>query len=377
MVHTHCRISRRLDRSVVSIVGRILLIALLCARVSTFSVHHQRSSHQLQPFGTHQTPTTTRLFAGLDRLTDTFGLDDDDDDDDDEERVEAGFGSLSEDEEDDEEEREWLSDMEMVRRAAQTTGGEALTNRNKDTLQKFGAAGGLEVAQLADPSDRGDAVRDEDYELLRDEDIEDENASIIQQESIYDEDELELINEMGGFQPIDPHPSDGNDDFTNADRETGYLGDSTLMDISHDYTVPICYVADVLTTWGIEPPIDVNAKLGDLVTGEQAFSLLEGLTTLDVDVLNRNYSDDDLMEVCEEYEISIRDAFTFCKTEKYNLPFGVRTFLRVDQEETLVRMLAPNLYGGVSDKDLDGDFDEDDPDGLTMEDIARMQPMED
>jgi hypothetical protein len=126
-------------------------------------------------------------------------------------------------------------------------------------------------------------------------------------------------------------------------REEGYLGDSTLIEISHDYAVPVCYIADVLVTWGVPPPISVDTRLGDLVTGEQAFAFVEALTSLDNTQLNERYSYDDLLTLCEDYDLDLRQVFQFCIKENYNLPFGVRTCLRVEQEKELLRVMVDNM----------------------------------
>jgi hypothetical protein len=123
-------------------------------------------------------------------------------------------------------------------------------------------------------------------------------------------------------------------------REEGYLGDSTLVEISLDYSVPISYLADVLANWGAPVPIDPNCRLGDMVTGEQAFAILEAIHTLDVASLHGRYSEVDLVGICDIYDIEMTDAFEFCIDRGWALPFGVRTFLRVEQEEELLDVLG-------------------------------------
>ena len=123
-------------------------------------------------------------------------------------------------------------------------------------------------------------------------------------------------------------------------REEGYLGDSTLREISMDYGVPIPYLADVVAGWGVPVPIDPLARLGDMVTGEQAFAVLEAVHTLDVAGLHARYSEDTLADICDCYDIDMRDAFEFAVGRGWSLPFGVRTFLRVEQEDELIEVLG-------------------------------------
>lgn len=147
--------------------------------------------------------------------------------------------------------------------------------------------------------------------------------------SAYTEEEERVISAMGG-RTMDPARK----------REPGYLGDSTLQEICTDYSVPICYLADVLCMWGILPPINVHDRLGDLVTGEQAFSILEAINTLDVAALQDRYSNTNLLQLCDEWDIDLQKALEMAMKEGWSLPFGVQTFLRVEQEEELLRVLG-------------------------------------
>lgn len=156
--------------------------------------------------------------------------------------------------------------------------------------------------------------------------------------SPYTEEEEELIAAMGGKEKKEKA----------AAREIGYLGDSTLREIARDYSVPICYLADVLAMWGVPVPINVNDRLGDLVTGEQAFALVEAVNTLDMGYLNDRYSNQNLLQVCDGWDIDIKDAFEFAMSEGWSLPFGVRTNLRVEQEDELLRVFS-TLYREVDD----------------------------
>eukprot|EP00547_Thalassionema_nitzschioides_P000744 CAMPEP_0194215594 /NCGR_PEP_ID=MMETSP0156-20130528/17517_1 /TAXON_ID=33649 /ORGANISM="Thalassionema nitzschioides, Strain L26-B" /LENGTH=282 /DNA_ID=CAMNT_0038944153 /DNA_START=50 /DNA_END=898 /DNA_ORIENTATION=- len=159
--------------------------------------------------------------------------------------------------------------------------------------------------------------------------------------AVYSEEEEDLILAMGG-----------KTDKTSK-REPGYLGDSTLSEIATDYSVPVCYLADVLCSWGVPVPINTHDRLGDLVTGEQAFAILEAIQSLDVADLQSRYSNNNMMIVCDEYGIELRDAFQMAVKEGWSLPFGVQTCLRVEQEDQLVRALGSDF-----------EFDEDEEDDL-------------
>lgn len=150
--------------------------------------------------------------------------------------------------------------------------------------------------------------------------------------SPYTDEEEEVIRAMGGKNVNAPRL-----------REPGYLGDSTLDEIARDYSVPVCYLADVLTMWGVPVPINVHDRLGDLVTGEQAFAILEAVNSLDVAALQDRYSNQSFLNLCNDQDIDITEAFAMAVKEGWNLPFGVHTVLRVEQEEELLRVLG--MYG--------------------------------
>jgi hypothetical protein len=162
----------------------------------------------------------------------------------------------------------------------------------------------------------------------------------------YNEEEEELISAMGGTSK--PNGQDKN--HRPSTREEGFLGDSTLIEIATDYSVPICYLADVLCMWNVPPPINIHDRLGDLVTGEQAFALVEAVHSLDMGVLHDRYSNQNMLQVCYEWTIDIKEAFEFAMKEGWSLPFGVRTNLRVEQEEELLRIFSP-LYRDDNDED--------------------------
>ena len=152
------------------------------------------------------------------------------------------------------------------------------------------------------------------------------------QGSMYTDEEEELISAMGGKFKDSP----------TSKREDGFLGDSTLQEIATDYSVPVCYLADVLCMWGVPIPISIHDRLGDLVTGEQAFAIVEAIYSLDVSALHDRYSNQSLVSVCDDYDIDLKDGFEFAMKEGWSLPFGVQTCLRVEQEEELIR-----VFGGI------------------------------
>ena len=245
-----------------------------------------------------------------------------------------------------EQDQDWISDRDLIRRAASSPGGEVLTNRDKETLVKIRSADASPIQNKNDLAK--DDINSSEMSILERQNVYDPSTSpsteknsdddVKPEKSVYTDEEEELINAMGG-----KGSSSSSKNNRSSSREPGYLGDSTLREIAMDFSVPICYIADVLVTWGSPIPIDPNAVLGDLVTGEQAFALLEAIHTLDISALHDRYSDDDIITIADEYEIELKDAFDFAVKEGWSLPFGVRTHLRIEQENELIRALADDI----------------------------------
>jgi hypothetical protein len=161
--------------------------------------------------------------------------------------------------------------------------------------------------------------------------------------SSYTDEEEAIIEAMGGRSK-------------RRGREPGFLGDSTLAEICTDYSVPISYLADVLCMWGVPIPIHIHDKLGDLVTGEQAFAIVEAVNTLDVAALHDRYSNTNIQQLCFEWGIDLQHAFEMAMREGWSLPFGVQTCLRVEQERELLRVLGSQ--SGLLDISDDEDTDD-------------------
>ena len=212
-----------------------------------------------------------------------------------------------------------------------------------------------QLAQLRRSQSRRYAERVVDHETTKEDDtttdeiLEPPNKA---RPSPYTEEEEELIARMGGKDPIPKQQTTTKDDSSSSStekkeqprvryREEGYLGDSTLQEIAMDYGIPVCYLADVLCMWGVPVPIDIyQTPLGDLVTGEQAFAILEAVNSLDAGALNDRYANVNLQQLCMEEDIQLSEAFAMAMKEGWSLPFGVNTVLRVEQVDELVRVLG-------------------------------------
>jgi hypothetical protein len=96
--------------------------------------------------------------------------------------------------------------------------------------------------------------------------------------------------------------------------------------------------------WGCPVPINCNDRLGDLVTGEQAFAIVETVNSLDIAALHDRYSNSNLVQICAEWDMDLQAVFEMAMKEGWSLPFGVQTCLQVEQEEELLRVLSPGSF---------------------------------
>jgi hypothetical protein len=245
------------------------------------------------------------------------------DNDDDDDGVEIDWEALSaelvsEDEDDGLNDGEWLPDRELARQR---------NERARVYVEKVQHAAKVEKT----PSEKRSAQPS--------------TTTTKERASPYTDEEEDVIAAMGGKTH---HPQ--------RKREQGFLGDSTLHEIATDYSVPISYLADVLCLWGVPIPIDTHERLGDLVTGEQAFAILEAVNSLDVSALHDRYSNTNLQQLCYEWDIELQQAFELAMKEGWSLPFGVQTCLRVEQENELLRVLGVQGQLEISDYDYDDDY---------------------
>jgi hypothetical protein len=90
---------------------------------------------------------------------------------------------------------------------------------------------------------------------------------------------------------------------------------------------------------GCPYPIDVDSRVGDLLTGEQVFTLLQALTSIDPLEAGYDYDTLSLQEVAENFDMDIDKVFEICREANIKLPFGRSTKLHQMQIETLYSKL--------------------------------------
>jgi len=101
----------------------------------------------------------------------------------------------------------------------------------------------------------------------------------------------------------------------------------------------VSFIADTLVGFGAPPPIRDDDRLSDLINGDQAFALLEALTSLDATDVGSQYVDHGLDLAAEYLDVPVDELFAACVERNYALPHGLQTQLRREQFDALADTL--------------------------------------
>jgi hypothetical protein len=131
----------------------------------------------------------------------------------------------------------------------------------------------------------------------------------------------------------------------------------TLMDVSEAYQFSIPYLGDFLVQIGCRPPIDVDINLGDLLTGEQLYSLLEAINTLDPVETSLDYDCTSARDVAYDLGISDKAVMKICDREGINLPFGIDSVIHNSCVDKIMQVYANDEYDDSSDNNSGDNID--------------------
>jgi hypothetical protein len=101
----------------------------------------------------------------------------------------------------------------------------------------------------------------------------------------------------------------------------------SLHEISDIYHFSLNYLGDFVAQMGCSCPIDVDTSISNLLNGEQIYTLLEALTSLDPYEINIEYDSVTIRELADDLGISIKTIVNICEKQSYHLPFGLNTLL--------------------------------------------------
>ena len=135
----------------------------------------------------------------------------------------------------------------------------------------------------------------------------------------------------------------------------------SVADIAESYSFSPAYLGDFLIQMGCQPPIDVDLRLSKFLTGDQIYTLMEAINTLDPFETNEGYDSMCVGDLADELDLTAAEMVRLCKEENVNLPFGLRTVAHesvvrrirelVDSEEHLEIIVDP--AGAVGNGDME------------------------
>ena len=147
------------------------------------------------------------------------------------------------------------------------------------------------------------------------------------------------------------------DDMNNKRVEAYSISKQSLRAISESYQFSLAYLSDFVTELGCSLPIDIDTSISNILTGEQIYTLLQALTSLDPYDSNAGYDTVSIRELGEEYDVSVNEVMKICKDEGIALPFGTGSILHDTVIEQIRRLLEynrdniDNIRGSNSDND--------------------------
>ena len=134
-----------------------------------------------------------------------------------------------------------------------------------------------------------------------------------------------------------------NADNWDNDEFNGYIGGSTLEDISSDYNVPLQYIVDCCMNFGAESPVQPTDLLGHLINGEDIFSLLEVLNSYDNTIIDDIYSTFTVVTLAERLNVEVEEVFAILFAEGGGTGLGVRSQLKHSEVEAITSTLGKDV----------------------------------
>ena len=111
----------------------------------------------------------------------------------------------------------------------------------------------------------------------------------------------------------------------------------SLNDISEAYQFSLAFLGDFVIQLGCRPPIDIDLSIGDLLTGQQIYSLLEAINTLDPLESNIEYEGISARSLAYELNISESAIINIIERERLNLPYGIDTILHKSVVDKIIQ----------------------------------------
>jgi hypothetical protein len=160
------------------------------------------------------------------------------------------------------------------------------------------------------------------------------------------DDEAEAVDgRLFGMQPDDPEVGEvdveGGERTAAAGRadedwDGAGLCDCSVADVAVDYNLPIEFVIDVMSVYGVRLPIHPGDSIRERLTTEEIERMLELITSFDSMDLSDRYSDQTIAELAEDYDVDVDRIVSACEAEGIHLPVGRDTRLQLSREDRVL-----------------------------------------
>lgn len=132
------------------------------------------------------------------------------------------------------------------------------------------------------------------------------------------------------------------DDMNNRRVEAYSISKQSLRAISESYQFSLAYLSDFVTELGCSLPLDIDTSISNILTGEQIYTLLQALTSLDPYDSNAGYDTISISELADVFNVTVDEVIKICKDEGISLPFGTGSILHKNVVEQISRLLEFN-----------------------------------
>jgi hypothetical protein len=207
-----------------------------------------------------------------------------------------------------------------------------------------------------------------------------DNGDLIQPDWLKDREEFEIFIELppdddfereqehvkSGMMAVNAYPDIDNleeRDFLLFGKDKNNemtLAQMTVEDLSITYGFSIQYLGDYISSIGGPATINSRSKLGDILTGNQVYEVLQALHGLDPSEVNEGYMNLNMESIAQQYQKSYQELSDICKELEIPLPFGSQTVIHL----SLYTKLCNYLDGGdgfrTEDRRFESDFTTDD-----------------
>ena len=132
------------------------------------------------------------------------------------------------------------------------------------------------------------------------------------------------------------------------------ISDLSLQEISDATSFSLDYLGDFMIQLGCPAPLNIDEKIGNLLTGNQVYELLEAINTLDPYDADIGYDSVSVKELADELDVNINRILKIIGRENFHLPYGLETVLHRDCIERIKNIIDYNEYEDAHRWDADG-----------------------